>query len=100
MFNFFGFFVSILCISLVGIHVAVIIGFVFMFLNPIFAAETIKMCIQMKKWAYPNKYKDEYEEWDEAKKITLGAIWLITLSFCTIIYLFLGIIHRVFDSGN
>jgi hypothetical protein len=71
---------------------SILIGLIVSILYPIIAAGVIGLCEAMKNWAYCGKIK----RWTQAKRLSLGALWPITLVFCIIVYSFLGIINRVF----
>ena len=78
--------------NLKGSLIGVPIGLFVAFLYPVIAALIIRLCEEMKSWAYCG----QVEEWDRDFQLFLGAFWPLTLICCIIVCLFLGIIHRIF----
>lgn len=77
--NFLGFF-SIL------FGVGVSLGYTFL------AAFAVRICEALRDWAYVN----EIDSWSQEERVWAGALWPISLLCCLVLYIFLGIIHRVF----
>jgi hypothetical protein len=59
---------------------------------PIMGAIVISWCQALRNWAH----EYDVEEWTKKDKIWLGAVWPISIVCCLIIYIFLGIINRMF----
>jgi len=70
-----------------------LIGLVCSVLYTFFAAIAVKICILLRDWAYFKKNT----KLDNDIKILMGTFWPIILIGCVIIYLFLGIINRLFN---
>ena len=60
--------------------------------NILVAALVVKFCMFLKSWAYCGKSTD----WSLGDKLGAGTFWPITLLFCLIFYIFMGIINRTF----
>ena|SRR5947209_6898270 len=62
-------------------------------LYPIAGAGIVFLCEELRDWAYEYECKD----WSREVKIFYGAIWPVVLPVCIILYVFLGIIHRLYN---
>jgi polyferredoxin len=61
-------------------------------LYPLLSAFIIEFCEDLRKWAY----QEQASPWHDGKRILLGAIWPITLVASAIIFIFLGLINRLY----
>ncbi len=59
---------------------------------PVVASVVVAFCARLRRWAY----RTSEDAWDDKARLEYGAIWPVTLVACLIVYVFLGIIHRVF----
>jgi sterol desaturase/sphingolipid hydroxylase (fatty acid hydroxylase superfamily) len=59
---------------------------------PLVAAVVISICEALRLWAY----KGKIEQWDQGTRLRLGAVWPLTFICSLIVYLFLGLINRIF----
>lgn len=59
---------------------------------PLVAAVVISICEGLRQWAY----KGRITRWDQGTRLRLGAVWPLTLICSLIVYLFLGLINRIF----
>ena len=99
---FFGIFVLIVTLqrvsqgglSLNSILVAGLLGLGAGLLYPVVGAAVVRFCEGLRLWAYQN----DIERWSKRQKITLGALWPVTLITSLTTYVFLGVIHRAFKN--
>jgi len=75
-----------------GAMIGVPIGLAVSLLYSVTAAWIIRLCEAIKCWAYCG----QVEKWDDETRLFLAALWPLTLICCSVLYLFLGIIHRLF----
>ena len=61
-------------------------------LYPVVASVVLAFCAWLRKWAY----RMQVEPWDDEERLMFGAVWPLTLVACIIVFVFVGIIHRVF----
>jgi hypothetical protein len=71
---------------------ALIVSLVAAFLYPLVGALAVRVCAALHGWAWI----DSAPEWPRSVKLVIGAFWPITLIASTIIYIFLGVIHRIY----
>ena len=57
-------------------------------------AVTAKLCAALRSWAYAHDPEESIA--DENWAVIMGSFWPITLPVCLILYVFLGLIHRLF----
>jgi len=62
------------------------------FCYPVAAAYLVRSSEELAKWAY----QERYEPWSEDVRLMLGCIWPVSLVGSVLVFLFLGIINRVF----
>jgi len=97
---FFGIFVLIAALQRVGqgglglnsIIVAGLFGLGAGLLYPVAGAAVVRLCEALRLWAY----QGDIERWSKRQKITLGALWPVTLITSLTTYVFMGVIHRAF----
>jgi len=65
------------------------------FLYPVLGAIAVSIMRGAKEIAYPNR---NVRDWNTIERLWLGAFWIVTLPSLLIVYVFLAIIHRVFDT--
>jgi hypothetical protein len=63
------------------------------FAYPIAGAVVVKLMAVLRSWAWGH---EEPPQWSRTGRLFLGAVWPFTLVAATIIYIFLGIIDRIF----
>ncbi len=61
-------------------------------LYPVIGAITVRLCEFLRTWGT----KGVYSKWNEGDRLFFGAVWPLTLMFSVIVYLYLGIINRLF----
>lgn len=61
-------------------------------LYPLWGALAVRLSECLRKWGT----KGVYSKWSEGDRLFFGGIWPATLLFSIIIYLYLGIINRLF----
>ena len=88
---------SLICGIFVGIStrrvfLGIIIGILASLAYPFVGAFVIWLCERLKSWAYMN----QCEKWEQEVRLAMAGVWPFTLIGCLIIYIFLGIIHRIF----
>jgi len=99
---FFGIFVLIIALQRVGqagvglgsILFAALSGLGAGLLYPVAGAAVVRLCEGLRLWAY----QGDIQGWSQRQKITLGALWPVTLITSLTTYVFLGVIHRAFRS--
>jgi hypothetical protein len=97
---FFGIFVLIVTLQRVAhgglglnsIIVAGLFGLGAGLLYPVVGAAVVRFCEGLRLWAY----QGDIERWSKRQRITLGALWPVTLITSLTTYVFLGVIHRAF----
>ena len=97
---FVGIFVLIVTLQRVGqgglglnsILVAGLFGLGAGLLYPVVGAAVVRLCEGLRLWAY----QGDIERWSKRQKITLGALWPVTLITSLATYVFMGVIHRAF----
>jgi len=97
---FFGIFVLIVSLQRLtdermdinSIVVAGLFGLGAGLLYPVVGAVVVRLCEGLKLWAY----QGDIERWSKRQKITLGALWPVTLITSLTTYVFMGVIHRAF----
>jgi uncharacterized MnhB-related membrane protein len=97
---FFGIFVLIVTLQWVAhgglglnsIIVAGLFGLGAGLLYPVVGAAVVRLCEGLRFWAY----QGDIERWSKRQKITLGALWPVTLITALMAYVFLGVIYRAF----
>ena len=60
------------------------------------AAKAMRFCVWLRQWAHVGSTESPFQ-WDDDQLVLFGAIWPLTLVFCLIVYVFLGVLHRAFS---
>jgi hypothetical protein len=63
------------------------------FAYPFVGAVVVTGAAALRSWAWRH---EEPPKWDRTARLFLGAFWPLTLAASIIIYIFLGVIHRIF----
>ena len=71
---------------------ATLLGLCACFGWPVIGAFVIRFCESLKGWAYCGKKKP----WPDDERLMLAGVWPLTFVCCSVVYLSLGIIHRIF----
>ncbi len=72
--------------------ILVVLGIATSLLYPVLGAFAIKLCEGVRSWAY----KATIQNWSDQQRLLFGAFWPVTVLFSLIVYMYLGIIHRLF----
>jgi hypothetical protein len=91
---FFGFICAIIIYHLTyGDGLISILTFIGVSLaHPFIGAFVVALCEDLKQWAYV----DKAERWPRDQTAYLAAAWPLTLIGCLVLYIYLGIIHRIY----
>jgi len=84
---------SLLSGVLVGLGFeSILLGIAIALVYPFMGAVVVWLCEILKSWAY----RRQCNKWGQDERLLFAAVWPIALIVCVIMYIFVGIIHRLF----